>query len=180
EPLFEFELRVPGERQPRNAQRDACDEKETSHRPDRGAEARSEPSKCPWQHAAEQHYDDQHSIEHAGDISKAALGQRVGNRTAICRLINDSAKCSRHVIHVRAHVTLVQSAQPQFSNGARENQNQGNDGEGRHEIRPRSGRLDTGALWQQRRRESPFFYSRAVATSVESAALAWADKNSRT
>jgi hypothetical protein len=39
---------------------------------------------------------------------------------------------------------LVQSAQPQFSDGARENQNQGNDGERRHEIRLRSGRLDTG------------------------------------
>ena len=47
--------------------------------------ARAESSKRPWQHAAEKHCDEHHGIKHVGDISKAALGQRVINRTAIRR-----------------------------------------------------------------------------------------------
>ena len=128
-------MRVPGEGQSGNAQRDACNEEKTSHRQDRTAEARAraESSKRPWQHAAEKHCDEYHGVEHAGDISKAALGQRVINRTAIRRLVNHSAEGTRYFIRVRANVTLVQSAQPQFSDGARENQNQSSDGERRHE-----------------------------------------------
>src|SRR5207249_7147561 len=136
ESLFQFELRVPGERQCKHAQRDAYKEEETSHRPDRSAEARGEPSKRPWQHAAKKKCDEHHDIEYAGDVCKATLGQGVINRTAIRRLINDSVKYRRQFIRVRAHVTLVQSAQPQFSNCARENQNQGNDGERLHKSHP--------------------------------------------
>ena len=64
-------------------------------------------SNRPRQHAAEKHRDEQHGIEHVDDISKAALRQRVINRTTIRRLVNESAKCRRHFIRVRAHVTLV-------------------------------------------------------------------------
>ena len=131
--LFEFELSVPGEGQFEDAQCDASNEQETSHRQDRSAEARVESYKRPWQRAAEKQCDEHQDIEYARDISKAALGQRVVNRTVIRRVVNDSAKWTRHLIPVRAHVPLIEPAQPQFSARARKNQNQSNDGERRHE-----------------------------------------------
>jgi hypothetical protein len=39
------------------------------------------------------------------------------------RFINHLAKCRRHFIRVCPHVPLIQAAQPQLGNGARENQN---------------------------------------------------------
>src|SRR6266702_3141085 len=121
ESFFEFELCVPGERQCEDAQRDARNQEETGHCPDRRAEVRREFSKCPWQHAAEKHCDEQQEIERTRDFAEAALGEGVINRTTIGRFVNDFAKCRRHFIRIRAHVTLVQPAQTQFSDGARQN-----------------------------------------------------------
>src|SRR4029453_961711 len=72
--------------------------------------------------------------EHVDDVSKAALSHCVINRTAIHRCVDDSTKYRRHFIRALAHVTLVQSAQPQFSDDPRENQNQSNDGGQLHET----------------------------------------------
>ena len=131
EPLFEFELRVPAERQFRNAQGDTNGEEKTGHGPDRCAEARAESCEHPWQQSAEKHCDQQQGVEHVDDIVKAPFGQRVISRTTICRLIEDSAKWRRQLFRVRLHMALVQPVQPQLGTCARKNQNESNDGEQR-------------------------------------------------
>src|SRR4029077_6582320 len=105
ESLFDFELRVPGERQSRYAQRNPCDEEKVGHRQGRSTE--TEFSKRPWQQAAKQHCDQHHGIKYVNDVSKAAPGQRVINRPAIRRFVHDSSKYWRHFIPVCADVALI-------------------------------------------------------------------------
>src|SRR5262245_20561244 len=71
-------------------------------------------------------------IKQGDHISKSVLCKRVIRRTTIRGHVNYSAKRGRLFVRVRTHVTLIQSTQPQFSERAREDQNQSDDGKRWH------------------------------------------------